>query len=97
MSKYNPDQFIEEISKKISNRTIVCPYCGGVKFTTTDSMANILLNKDLGTLNIGPSMPCGMIICENCGHVEFFALGMLGLLKKREKTNDEERQSSNNI
>ncbi len=95
MNNYNPNKFIDKIGTKINSRTIVCPYCGGVKFTTTDSMSNILLSKDLTALNIGPTMPCGMIICENCGHVDFFALGILDLLQKTENSNGETKLISN--
>lgn len=89
MAKYNPDQFIGAISKKLRGGLVPsCPYCGGQKFTTTGNVAAILIGDDTSGLNLGPHIPSGMLICENCGHIEFFALGSLGLMEK-EKTNNE--------
>ena len=43
--------------------------------------AAILIGEDMSSINIGPHIPSGMIICEYCGHIDFFALGVLGLVK----------------
>ena len=88
MAKYDPNKFISAISKKMAGRVPVCPYCGGQKFTTTGNVAAILIGDDTSNLNLGPHIPSGMLICENCGHIEFFALGSLGLMEK-EKPNNE--------
>ena len=82
MSKYNPKEFIEALGKKVNDRDVPnCPYCGGEKFTTTDKFATLIIGDDVKSLELGPSIPSGMIICENCGHIEFFALGSLDLLR----------------
>ena len=82
MSKYNPNEFIAALEKKLNGRKIPnCPYCGGDKFTTTQNFATILIGDDTKSINLGPSIPAGMVICEKCGHMEFFAMGSLGLLK----------------
>ena len=65
-----------------------CRFCGGQRFTSTDKLATILIGDDLNSISIGPSIPSGMIVCENCGHIEFFALGALGLLSKKEEATD---------
>ena len=83
MNKYNPQDFISALEKKRgTNIYPTCPYCGGNHFTSTDKFASILIGDDLGSVNIGPSIPAGMVICEKCGHIEFFALGVLGLLNE---------------
>ena len=85
MNKYNPKEFIAALGKKMNGRKIPnCPYCGGDKFTTTQSFATILTGDDTKNINLGPNIPAGMVICENCGHMEFFAMGALGLLKAEE-------------
>lgn len=85
MKKYEPQKFIEAFYNKTKKKGIPnCPYCGGSKFTTTDKYAPIIISTDIGNVNFGPSIPAGMIICETCGHIEFFALGALGLLEKSE-------------
>lgn len=93
MSKYNPNLFIAEIENRINNgRVPQCRFCGGNRFTTTDSMATILIGKELNAVSIGPSVPAGMIVCEKCGHIDFFALGALGLLQKEDEKKDGEKQ-----
>lgn len=82
MARYNPNRFISAIQGKLINGRIPqCPFCGGKKYTSTDSVAGILISNDTKNLNIGPNIPSGMLICENCGHIDFFALGVLGLME----------------
>lgn len=85
MKKYNPEEFVEALSKKMGTPNIrSCPFCHGNKFTTTQQYAAIVIGEGLDGLTLGPNIPAGMIICENCGHMDFFALGALELLKKEE-------------
>ena len=85
MKAYEPNDFIKELGKKATNLgNKACPFCGARDFTTTDSVASILIGKDLHSVSIGPVIPSGMLICQKCGHVEFFALGVLGMLQKKE-------------
>ena len=89
MNKYNPKEFVKVLEKRCNGRDIPnCPYCGGQNFTSTDKFATILIGDDLKSINLGPSIPSGMIVCANCGHIEFFALGSLGLLKETEDNSD---------
>lgn len=82
---YNPNEFIESLLKRINKDNIpACPYCGGNQFTTTESFASILIGKNLDSVNIGPTIPAGMMICEKCGHIDFFALGVHEMLPKKE-------------
>ena len=90
MSKYNPNEFIAALGAKMNGRNVPnCPYCGGKKFTTTQSFATILIGDDSKNISLGPNIPAGMIVCENCGHIEFFAMGSLGLLKAEEHNGDD--------
>ena len=89
MSKYNPKDFIAAIGSKMNKHRIPdCPYCGGNKFTTTQSFATILIGDDTKNISLGPNIPAGVVVCENCGHMEFFAMGSLGLLKAEEHDGD---------
>jgi hypothetical protein len=85
MKKYNPQAFINALGQKAPNKQLVCPYCQGTQFTSTEDFASILIGKDLGGISLGPSIPSGMIICQKCGHIDFFALGALGLLETKEE------------
>ena len=73
MKTYDPNEFIKALAQHTNNRPIPqCPYCGGQQFTTTDSLASILIGKETNGIAIGPFVPAGMIICQKCGHIEFF-------------------------
>lgn len=86
MKKYDPKVFVGELSKKLHDNNVPsCPYCHGSKFTSTDKFASILIGDDLENVSLGPSIPSGILICENCGHMEFFALGVLGLMNSKEE------------
>jgi len=89
MIKYEPKEFISALGNKLHNQNVPpCQYCGGNKFTSTDKFATILISDDHSGITLGPNIPSGMIICENCGHIEFFALGSLGLLKESGESTD---------
>ena len=85
MSKYNPNKFIAALGQKMNRHGFPsCPYCGGQKFTTTQNFATFLIAEDTQNINLGPNIPAGMVVCEKCGHIEFFAMGPLGLLNTEE-------------
>ena len=92
MNKFDSNEFLSALDKRLKGKEIpVCPYCKGKKFTTVGQYANIVVNDGFEGLELGTTIPAGMIVCENCGHIEFFALGALGLLKGKDD-NDEERK-----
>lgn len=89
MNNYNPNKFIEKLNEKMAGRNLPnCPYCGGTNFSVTDSVASILIGKDLSSISIGPSIPAGVVVCTNCGHIDLFALGALGLLPQKEDSDN---------
>lgn len=91
MAIYNPKLFIESVMERMADSQVpICPYCGGEKFTTLSQYASILINDDLDSVSVGPSVPAGMLVCEKCGHIAFFSLGMLGILPG--KGTDENRE-----
>ena len=85
MSKYEPQKFIDALNQKAPNKRLTCPYCGGTQFTTPEEYASILISKEMSNINIGPTIPAGIIVCSKCGHMDFFALGALNLLEKKEE------------
>lgn len=91
MRKYDPKAFIGALGKKMKGRNFPnCPYCGGQKFTSTDKFATIFIGEEMNGITLGPNIPSGMIVCENCGHIELFALGSLGLLNNKGESKDAE-------
>ncbi len=89
MDNYDSKKFIDALTKKMGKNTVPrCPYCNGNKFSSTPQFASILIGNNLEELKLGTSVPSGMLICQNCGHIEFFALGVLGLLEKKEDSSN---------
>ncbi len=84
MKEYNAENFIKVLRERTNNKEIKCDICGGNSFTTTEQFASIIIGKDLNSVQLGPQIPAGMLICEKCGHIDFFALGALNLLNKKE-------------
>ena len=54
MAKYDPEKFINTLNRKISGNVPRCPFCGGQKYTSTESVASILIGDDTNNLNLGP-------------------------------------------
>lgn len=68
------------------NKPFHCPMCGNTNFTLTDGYFSPVMQDDLNTFKLGgPSVPTVSIICNNCGFLSQHAMGMLGLLPKKEK------------
>ena len=67
------------------NKAGHCPMCGHNKFTIADGYFTPILQKDLTSYKLGgASIPSIIIICTNCGFMSQHALGVLGLLPKKE-------------
>ena len=81
MSKYVSKEFIEKLGDKIKKDYPDCPICGGGQFSSTNDFADIVVGNDFSKYNLGRRIPAGMVICKNCGHIDFFALGALDLIK----------------
>lgn len=70
----------EEIILAIERRKGLgpCAACGHKNFRIVDRIARISVAPP-GVLD-GPSMPCAVIVCTNCGNSRFHALHVLGLM-----------------
>lgn len=85
MKKYDPREFANKLTEKIPGHSIrICPFCGGEEYTTTQNFASFIIGDELSNVCLGPNIPAGMLVCQNCGHIDFFALGALDLLAKDE-------------
>lgn len=83
---FQTEAFLEKLSQRTKDHPIPpCPYCGEKDFTTLPEFGAIVSGSSFRELKLGPAVPCGMMICKNCGHVDFFALGILGLLPQPEQ------------
>ena len=70
-----------ELALKRKNALLPCSRCGHNTFSVLDKYGRIELQDDFKTVLLGgPSIPCAIVICNNCGHVDFHALGSLDLM-----------------
>ena len=77
--KYNPNEFITKITTKVNIKDYKCPFCGGTNFTTPENYSTLPVSTELDNVVLGPHIPAGTIICQNCGHIDFFALKVLNI------------------
>ena len=85
-TKYDASAFIAALNERMQSREMPrCPFCGGNNYSTPKQVATIPVGARLNGLSIGQTAPCAMIVCTRCGHVDYFALGSLGLLPNDNK------------
>jgi hypothetical protein len=59
-----------------------CARCGQRAFSVLDAYATVDQQQDFQKIIIGgPSIPCAVVACNNCGHISLHALGAIGLFK----------------
>jgi hypothetical protein len=73
------DRIIKVLEEKGALKA--CPRCGKDDFTLVDAFSRQHLQDSLkGHVIGGPTIPCVVVICQNCGFISYHALGYLGLL-----------------
>jgi predicted nucleic-acid-binding Zn-ribbon protein len=74
----------QKIAKIIEEKGALkpCARCGQQNFSLLDGFTSLPLSQEVSNNVIigGPTVPCVVIACSNCGHIEFHAIGALGLL-----------------
>ncbi len=86
-------KFDKETKDKIAARIqekdalLPCTRCGNKSLALLDGFVNLPLTQEIsGNVIVGgPQVPCAVVGCTNCGHLEFHALGALGLLNDQNK------------
>lgn len=82
---YDGDAFLSVLTSRLSHGQFhPCPCCGGREFYSGPQYTPLLVSENFGGVQLTRSMPAGTVICKKCGHIEFFALGALGLLPAKE-------------
>lgn len=83
LSDQQKKEIIEVLDKK--GVRLPCPRCGNREFLLVDGYFNQTIQTDLNGLIIGgPSIPTVATVCNNCGYLSQHAIGVLGLLPKKE-------------
>lgn len=87
INREEKQKIIETIQQKLheKQRNLVCPVCGNNGFILAEGYTQDGLQDHLAGIVIGgKSIPVIIVVCNHCGHVIRFSLGVLGLLPKQE-------------
>lgn len=88
-NSYNPSEFLSKFRERVKAMPR-CPFCGKSNYSVNQEFAQILVQGRISGIQIGTSIPAGVISCDNCGHIEFFALGAYDMLPKHEVEKNEQ-------
>lgn len=79
----------EKIAQKIHEKGALkpCQRCGQQNFSVLDGFVSIPLAQEVssGIVIGGPQVPTAVIVCDNCGNLNYHAIGALGLLNEQKK------------
>ena len=93
MRKFESREFLNALDERTKGHAIpTCPYCGGTDLAVSSKVAKVIIDEDIDAISIGPTIPSGLIVCKKCGHLNFFAIGALGLLKEKGGDNHGEQK-----
>jgi len=92
MTHFDSNEIVRILTER--GAILPCPRCGRKEFSLEDGFIFNTLQSDFGVYNIGGSgIPSIVTVCRNCGFMSQHAIGVLGLLPK-EKKSDEEKNGS---
>lgn len=95
--EYVASTFVTALKEQMPSKEMPkCPFCGGNQYTTPEQVATIPVGSRFKGLSVGQTAPCAMIVCTRCGHVDYFALGILGLLPNVGKKGGQNGQANDN-
>ena len=84
MTEEKKRQIASALARRAGN--IVCPICHQSKYTFLDGyFVGVIQDKYQGMQLGGRLLPSIMLVCNNCGHLESFSLGVLGLMENEDK------------
>ncbi len=90
LTKDQKEQVIQLL--QIKGVKSVCPMCGNKHFVLADGYFNNSLQTDFKSFSLGGAgIPTVPIVCSNCGFISQHALGVLGLLPKEEKKDNNDK------
>lgn len=84
MDEETKKQIINALSKRVGS--FVCPICHQSKYSFVDGYTVDAVQEDYKAVLLGGRLiPSVMLVCNNCGHIDRFSLGVLGLLEQGEQ------------
>lgn len=87
MNEEKKKQIINVLTQRVGS--FVCPICHQAKYTFIDGYTVDPIQEDYKSIQLGGRiMPSVMLVCNNCGHVDRFSLGVLGLMERNDQQNE---------
>lgn len=86
LSQQFKDRIIQRLDEKAPD--VHCPMCGNNKFILVDGLAKHTLQRRNSYEIGGRSLPCVLTVCTNCGFLAEHAVGLLGLMKDFDNSDD---------
>jgi hypothetical protein len=84
MKEERKKQIISALNQRVSG--FVCPICHQARFTFVDGYTVDPVQEDYRGMQLGGKMiPSVMLVCSNCGHIDRFSLGVLGLMENNDQ------------
>jgi len=78
------ERLLEELKKRGSKAN--CELCDHNNWAVVDQAVSLNITDLSGSFRIPPpQIPSAALICNNCGNVRIFALGVLGLLDNKKE------------
>ncbi len=91
MNEVKKKQIINALTQRVGG--FVCPICHQAKYTFIDGYTLDPLQEEYQGLHLGGKMvPSVMLVCGNCGHIDKFSLGVLGLMEKEEQSKEDNKE-----
>jgi len=61
---------------------MVCPCCGGKRWSIQDDLAfPLMIDADTTRINRESGFPLAVVVCNNCGYASFFSAVQIGIIK----------------
>lgn len=76
---YDPEEFIDAAREKIGMMPR-CRICGRNEFSTPEKVGYISIGDKTGP-GFTQAIPCGVVTCSHCGHIELFSLIVMGIVE----------------
>ena len=88
----------EEKKKKIANalatriEKLFCPICHHQKYTLLDGYFIDSIQEDYREMRLDSKrLPSIILVCNNCGHLDSFSLGVLSLIEEDKQINNNDK------
>lgn len=78
-----PDDFRDKLVNTLRDRgaNSICEICNHNNWAVIDQAVSVQVTDLSGAWRMPPpQIPAGGLVCNNCGNIRLFALGVLGLL-----------------